>query len=69
MLNMQTNFLPSNDSLDPSDNSMRMARKIRVNARFSTSEQGEKDVHIRQQDEVSVRMGLRATIDEEIGGE
>lgn len=62
----KTTFIDADEALL---DAMRMARKIRVNARFSTSQQGEKNVHIRQQDEVSVRMGLRATIDEEIGGE
>lgn len=47
---------------------MRNARKIRVNARFSTAEMGQKDVRIRETDEVRIRMGLKAILEQEIGG-
>ncbi|MBP6183918.1 MAG: hypothetical protein KA479_03195 [Saprospiraceae bacterium] len=48
---------------------MRLARKIRVDSRFSTTNMGQTDVHIRSSDQVNLRMGLRATLDYSIGGE
>ncbi|MCF8238119.1 MAG: hypothetical protein K9I85_08180 [Saprospiraceae bacterium] len=47
---------------------MRNAKKVLINTRFSTSEQGQKDVRIRESDEVHIRLGLKATLDKEIGG-
>jgi hypothetical protein len=48
---------------------MRQAKKIRVDARFSTSEMGQRDVEIRSTDAVNIRMGIRAVLDQKLGGE
>ncbi len=47
---------------------MRNAKKVLINTKFSTAEQGQKDVRIRETDKVNVRLGLKATLDKEIGG-
>ncbi len=61
----KTTFIPADGTLLEY---MRNAKKIRVNASFSTAGQGQKDVRIRETDEVRIRMGLKATLEQEIGG-
>lgn len=48
---------------------MRQAKKVRVDARFSTSGMGQQDVEIRSTDAVNIRMGIRATLNQTLGGE
>lgn len=48
---------------------MLLAKKLKVEARFNTASMGTTDVHIRSTDAVNLRMGLRATLQQKIGGQ
>jgi hypothetical protein len=48
---------------------LRAARQVRIDARFSTTDMGQTEVRIRPADAVSLRMGIRATIEASFGDE
>lgn len=48
---------------------LRAARQVRIDARFSTTNMGQTEVRIRPEDAVSLRMGIRATLEEIFGDE
>ena len=62
----QITFIPADADLLEA---MRNAAQIRVDALFNTTDMGQTDVRIRQSDEIQMRMGMRATLDDTLGGE
>lgn len=60
----QETYIPADANLMEK---LRMARQIRVDARFSTSQMGQQDVTVRHTDRVDIRMGIRAKLNQKLG--